>query len=281
MAQSTTKSGLHYYRVLHAMLAVEEFTLQEIAERSGVKITTVRSTKSRLEEYIIPSKGTAPSVPKRGGQTQWFRINSRGRKSLRAKLNRLFASLPGDNLASQPSESVISPSIHEMLIGQPSLYCDIKSREHLVKLAEAEAKMLGRSSNVSAAELRRFDNLLKFAKLELEIQRGRDISYWEVRQAFEYAASELAESDLLILRSRYDLCMEAIDLSVDKQANAIAAAIRESVPRDDWRIVILRVSGAVSARLGKMLLKIMGMNADVDPLALELNESRGIFRLVD
>lgn len=80
------------YRVLGAMLALQEFTPQQLADYSGVKEQTVRTVLNR-EKGRYREVGTL-ETGRPGGQPRLLRLNPGATDEIRAELQQLYRDLP-------------------------------------------------------------------------------------------------------------------------------------------------------------------------------------------
>ena len=71
---------LERYRVLGAVLALDEFTVAELARFSGVKETTVRTVLSRNQQFVQQTGRRASK--RRGAQPLSYRLRPETRDGL-------------------------------------------------------------------------------------------------------------------------------------------------------------------------------------------------------
>ena len=77
------------YKVLAAMLALDEFSTDELEKISGVKIATVRTVIDRVKDNYLVCLGKKPSGH-RGGQFKRYRVQKEKVHLLRAEIDELF-----------------------------------------------------------------------------------------------------------------------------------------------------------------------------------------------
>jgi hypothetical protein len=82
---------LENYKVLGAMIALSEFTVNDLSQYSGVKPNTVRTTINREQIYLeeIGKQETG----KRGGQHRRWRLKASQIGNLRLRIDKLFSHL--------------------------------------------------------------------------------------------------------------------------------------------------------------------------------------------
>ncbi|MGB9181585.1 MAG: helix-turn-helix domain-containing protein, partial [Pyrinomonadaceae bacterium] len=79
------------YRVLGAMLALKEFTVNDLSRYSEVKPNTVHTTINREQKYL--EKTGKEETGRRGGQCQRWRVKPDEVENLRLEFDQLFSQI--------------------------------------------------------------------------------------------------------------------------------------------------------------------------------------------
>src|SRR3712207_3702699 len=79
------------YKVLGAMLALNEFTADELARYTGAKVTTGRTILNREQSYL--EEVGRLETGKKGGQCRRLRVRPMLLQSLRDRIENLFAQI--------------------------------------------------------------------------------------------------------------------------------------------------------------------------------------------
>src|SRR5262245_18999028 len=86
-------SGAASYKVLSAMLALGQFTMEELARYARVGLATARTVRAHSGQYL--EEVTRAPTGRRGGQLRVFRVRPDQRAALRAAVDERFSSLGG------------------------------------------------------------------------------------------------------------------------------------------------------------------------------------------
>lgn len=141
---------LQQYRVFGAMLALGEFTVDDLVKFSGVKESTVRSIVLRnkhLREPILETPNVKPS--RRGGRSRRFRINEDERRVLAEELETRYGVLHSA-LKSQPSSPALSESDP---LSEKTLAATLDWAKDLVNEAESAESDTDRAGLLNDARL--------------------------------------------------------------------------------------------------------------------------------
>ena len=131
------------YKVLGAMTSLGEFTVEDVANKTGVKKNTVNTVlgrdKALLEE--VPSEATG----RRGGQPKRYRIKPESAHLVHSELEDLYKSLPksssftASNLASPEPRTVKVPlgllTAEDTLLQRYPKSVDLNEKQQLFELA--------------------------------------------------------------------------------------------------------------------------------------------------
>ena len=114
------------YRVLAAMLALEEFTHQRLAEFSGVKLATVRTVLNRERSWWVEIG--QEEVRRRGGRSKILRITPEGSAAIGKELTKIHAAV--DPVAVKETPGFAWTEGEDPLL--PLLHAEAVLREHFV-----------------------------------------------------------------------------------------------------------------------------------------------------
>ena len=256
------------YKTLGGVLALDEFSVAELAELSGVRESTVR-TILRREGAFVEQVGTQ-STGRRGGQPLRWRLRPAAREQLRAQLRELEQLGVGPWLTDQhesddaPRAGIIAAE--DVLLRLASTEVEPAKRTELVKLAEAHLDAadvsMSASRDVQVGTARRpidrdrriVELLLTLEQAEQDIAARRNQTLQEARieaerlttearsraQALERdsqkrysrATSEISamEAEIVALTRQRDQLLKQID-TIPAERRAASVSSTESRPR--------------------------------------------------
>jgi hypothetical protein len=129
---------LEHYKVLGAVLALKEFTVNDLARYTDVKPNTVRTTLSREQSYIeeIGKEQTG----KRGGQHRRLRVKADQVENLRSRIDKLFGELKASPEMPQSESKAEIPIglvvAEDILVRRYPEATTVRQRRELLELAE-------------------------------------------------------------------------------------------------------------------------------------------------
>jgi len=201
------------YKVLGAMLALNEFTADELARYTGAKVTTVRTILNREQSYL--EEVGRLETGKKGGQCRRLRVRPMLLQSLRDRIENLFAQIKlapsGSPEPESATDTASAPQVplsllvaEDILVRRFPEAKDAAEKRSLIELAEvnfdtgrAECEMLPEGCNLDAlkAHMRTIEDLFNLCRMELEAevtqppQQGR----WAVQDVFQRLTAASAE----------------------------------------------------------------------------------------
>ena len=263
---------LERYKTLGGVLALDEFSVSELAELSGVRESTVR-TILRREGAFVEQIGTQ-STGRRGGRPLRWRLRPAAREQLRAQLRELEQLGVGPWLVDQydnadaPRAGIIAAE--DVLLRLASTDVESAKRSELVKLAEAHLDAADASMSASPdarigtthrsldRDRRVVELLLTLEQAEQDIAARRDQSLQEARIQAErlktearsraealgrdsqerYSRAESAisvlEGEIIALTRKRDELLEQIGTSTGERISA-GVSSTASRPRHGFR----------------------------------------------
>jgi hypothetical protein len=201
------------YKVLGAMLALNEFTADELAHYTGAKVTTVRTILNREQSYL--EEVGRLETGRKGGQCRRLRVKPVLLQSLRNRIENLFAQIKlAPSGSAEPefaTDSASAPQVplsllvaEDILVRRFPEAKDAAEKRSLIELAEVnfdtgrtECETLPEGCNLDAlkAHMRTIEDLFNLCRMELEAEvtqpprQGR----WAVQDVFQRLTAVSAE----------------------------------------------------------------------------------------
>lgn len=208
------------YKVLGAMTALDEFTVEDIVTKTGVKPNTVQTLIARHKHILkeIGNEGTG----RRGGQPKKYRIRPEAVDSLYSELEALYQNLPVRNFLESSLEAAEDqPQIPSgFLAAQETLLLrypkarDLKEKQRILDLAEldyqngafAAGRLLSEPGNASLKKILRevkdrIQTLQKLAEVDLLVSSLGETEETTVRQSQISEAQQLTSQVINTLPS--------------------------------------------------------------------------------
>lgn len=170
------------YKVLGAMLALDKFTTEELAQYSEVKINTVRTILNREQAYL--EEIGRQETGRRGGQCRHWRVKPVLVQQLRQKIENLFGQVKMTPLDGPETESASAPQVplsllvaEDILVRRFPEAADAKMKRDLIELAEVnfntgrseyENFPVGHNLNTIKAHMRTIEDLFNLCRMELD-----------------------------------------------------------------------------------------------------------------
>lgn len=184
------------YRVLGAMLALKEFTVNDLVRYSNVKPNTVRTTISREQNYL--EELGKQETGKRGGQHRRWRVKPSEIENLRSKIERVFG-----QLKINPGALPESDSAPEIPLGL------LAAEDTLLRLYPKATTTKKKRELLELAEIN-FDS--GRAECENLIYGNNYTSNVEAIKAHMQSVKELLEAHMLSIKGLLILCHLEYDL---------------------------------------------------------------------
>lgn len=178
------------YKVLGAMLALDKFTVEELAQYSGVKINTVRTILSREQAYLEETGRL--ETGKRGGQCRHWRVKPVMLQPLRHRIENLFGQVKMASPGSAEPEPASAPQVplgllvaEDILVRRFPEAIDANKKRELIELAEVNFDT-GRSEcenfpvchnlDTMKAHMRTIEDLFNLCRMELAVAVPRSLN---------------------------------------------------------------------------------------------------------
>lgn len=206
--------GLETYKVLAAVLALNTFTIKELADFSGVNEITVRTILGRRSDLVQPV-GLAVTAAKRGGRTKTYTL----RPDAAPLVERQLAAL--SNLA-PPAVAVPSPE-QTPPVSQAEL-------EPPISMLAAEDTLRRKYVHAFSEEERK--TLVHMAKIQLGVARSA-LQQYASQKANPVALARLEQNlnDLTAINSVYEaqIALEAARPWRDEETRMVREALENAV----------------------------------------------------
>jgi hypothetical protein len=182
------ENAMNKYKVLAAMLNLVEFTVEDLATFSGVKLNTVRVVLARHENLVQHVR--TQDTGQRGGQFKLYRVKDEQLEQLRLLINNTYTNhiFPPNAEGSDVSKDVP---------------ISLRATEDVLKRRFPQEKSL-------AAKRKLFD----LAEIRLESAR-QEIGL--LQRQLPYERSELLRFRLQSAESLLDLCMKELAFALGEQ----------------------------------------------------------------
>jgi hypothetical protein len=215
------------YKVLGAIVALREFTVEDIANRTGVKQNTVSTILAR--ERPLLEKIADEKTGRRGGKRKRYRIKPDSAKTLYSELTELYRNLPAPEVTETErdvqSESKSPSSVplgllaaEDTLLARYTEAEDHEEKQRLLRLAKLDfRKGLSESRRLLAA------NPGEETRIAIEGSVGRITALQKIFELDLLARSSLADSQA-------EVSVETLRERLSELSNSVSEAIKDLNP---------------------------------------------------